>query len=782
MNYDIFISYKRKGTSSATAAYLYELLQQKGYNVFFDRKEMRSGKFNEQLLEHISNATDILILLEEESLGSWFDNRPEKKKIEGSEDEDSLDSMELDSGLQEEPYKSDWFCKEVMHALDRAAKNPSGTNIVPILLNGYEMPKKADLPPEMAELADLQALKLEISEAEEFYDKYFVGQHYLHSKPTKMSLNQRFQGKGGIVGCFLFYTDAASCDLFECGELVTTLTEDEDEWHPFRYPVSFAGEHRFRAINNDSCDVVTIRSSVETYCQQYVQIQFEETRNLWKLTPEEINAQDDVNLLFKWGQGLFEGTSKHEPDIALSFECLSRAIDLGSQEALSFVSSYGSGLIAKKHAPLEIAVKWYQIAAEQGNKDAQRNMGHVFRKGEGAEQNYEKAIEWYLKAAEQGDAVSQRLLGFMCIKGLGTEIDTEKALEWYTKAAEQGDALSQKALGRFYYNGTGVEKDYGKSFEWYRKAAEQGNVVAQRVVGFRYSKGSGVEKDYGKALEWYTKAAEQGDIYSQKALGRIYFNGTGVKKDPGKSFEWYMKAAEQSDVEAQRVVGFRYGKGSGVEKDFRKSFEWYTKAAEQGDVYSQKALGRIYYSGLGVEKDTEKAFEWYMKAAEQGDVESQRALGTFYYKGQGVEKDYEKAIEWFMKAAEKGDAASQNALGLMYERGHGVEKEHGKAIEWFMKAAEQGVKSALNSIAWAYHLMGDYENALPWAEKAIEATPDDPNVVDTLATVYEDLGRYEEALEQFEKCLQMYEEKGNEKGKQRTLEKIDALKKKIHEL
>ena len=707
MNYDIFISYKRKGTSSATAAYLYELLQQKGYNVFFDRKEMRSGKFNEQLLEHISNATDILILLEEESLGSWFDNRPEKKKIEGSEDEDSLDSMELDSGLQEEPYKSDWFCKEVMHALDRAAKNPSGTNIVPILLNGYEMPKKADLPPEMAELADLQALKLEISEAEEFYDKYFVGQHYLHSKPTKMSLNQRFQGKGGIVGCFLFYTDAASCDLFECGELVTTLTEDEDEWHPFRYPVSFAGEHRFRAINNDTCEIVAIQCSVETYCQQYVRVSFEETRNLWKLTPEEINAQDDVNLLFKWGQGLFEGTSKHEPDITLSFECLSRAIDLGNQEALSLVSSYGSGLIAKKHAPLEIAVKWYQIAAEQGNIEAQQNMGHICRRGEGAEQNYEKAIEWYLKAAEQGDAVSQRLLGFMCMKGLGAEINTEKALEWYTKAAEQGDALSQKALGRFYYNGTGVEKDYGKSFEWYMKAAEQGNVEAQRVVGFRYSKGSGVEKDYGKALEWYTKAAEQGD------------------------------------VEAQRVVGHKYSKGSGVEKDY------------------------------------EKAIEWYMKAAEQGDIYSQRALGTFYYKGQGVEKNYEKAIEWFTKAAEKGDAASQNALGLMYERGHGVEKEYGKAIEWFMKAAEQGLKSALNSIAWTYHLMGDYENALPWAEKAIEATPDDPNVVDTLATVYEDLGRCEEALEQFEKCLRMYEEKGDDNGKQRTLEKIDALKKKL---
>lgn len=37
MNYDIFISYKRLGASSATAAYLYEILQQKGYNVWRSR-------------------------------------------------------------------------------------------------------------------------------------------------------------------------------------------------------------------------------------------------------------------------------------------------------------------------------------------------------------------------------------------------------------------------------------------------------------------------------------------------------------------------------------------------------------------------------------------------------------------------------------------------------------------------------------------------------------------------------------------------------------------------
>ena len=617
MKYDIFISYKRKGASSATAAYLYEILLQKGYNVFFDRKEMRSGKFNEQLLEHISNATDIIILLEEESLGSWFNYRSRKK------------DRSIESDLPDEPYKTDWFCREIMHALSL-----EGKNIIPILLNGYSMPEGKDLPPEMAELSLHNALSLEISDAPEFYEKYFVEQGYLKSKPANLSLARNYQSKGGLVGCFLFYTEVESCDLFECGEKIASLTDDDDEWHPFRYPVNFAGEHRFKAINNDSCDTVTIRCSVDTYCQQYVQIQFSDNRNLWELTQEDIDSHDDADQLYKWGLGLFDGTPKHEPDIARSFECLNKAISLGHQEALSFVSSQGTGLISQKKAAKEVAIKWYTIAAENGNTDAQFNLGHAYHNGEGVEQDYGKAIEWF------------------------------------SKAAEQGDSQAQSNLGGMYRFGIGVEQDYGKAIEWYSKAVEKGNSRVQIILGSRYRKGYRVEQDYAKAIEWYSKAAEQGDSLAQIDLGNMYL------------------------------------------------------------------------------------------------------------KGEGVEQDYGKAIEWYSKAAEQGDSQAQINLGYMYCEGKGVEQDYGKAIEWYSKAAEQGNKRALNSLAWIYHLMGDYEKALPWAEKAIEARPDDPNVIDTLATVYEDLNRYDEALVQFERCLKLYEENGDEEGKQRTIEKIKALKEK----
>ena len=66
--------------------------------------------------------------------------------------------------------------------------------------------------------------------------------------------------------------------------------------------------------------------------------------------------------------------------------------------------------------------------------------------------------------------------------------------------------------------------------------------------------------------------------------------------------------------------------------------------------------------------------------------------------------------------------------------------------------------------------------ALPWAEKAIEAYPENANIVDTLACVHQGLGHYEEALKQFELCLKLRKEQNFPENMIReTEEKIAEL-------
>jgi len=66
--------------------------------------------------------------------------------------------------------------------------------------------------------------------------------------------------------------------------------------------------------------------------------------------------------------------------------------------------------------------------------------------GHGVPQDYAEAMKWFRKAAEQGDAQAQRNLGIMYHGGQGVSQDYGEAMKWFRKAAEQGDAQAQNNL------------------------------------------------------------------------------------------------------------------------------------------------------------------------------------------------------------------------------------------------------------------------------------------------------------------------------------------------
>ena len=57
-----------------------------------------------------------------------------------------------------------------------------------------------------------------------------------------------------------------------------------------------------------------------------------------------------------------------------------------------------------------------------------------------------EALE-YLKKAQQGDPEAQFNLGWCYANGQGVKQDWQKAVEWYTKAAEQGLAEASRQFG-----------------------------------------------------------------------------------------------------------------------------------------------------------------------------------------------------------------------------------------------------------------------------------------------------------------------------------------------
>src|SRR5438034_748246 len=112
--------------------------------------------------------------------------------------------------------------------------------------------------------------------------------------------------------------------------------------------------------------------------------------------------------------------------------------------------------------------------------------------------------------AEQGNVDAQFDLGFMYQNGDGVPKDSAQAVRWYRKGAQQGLADAQYNLGVTYYTGNGVPKDSAQAVQWYRRAAEQGYAKAQYNLGLLYRNGDGVPKELVTAYMWFSLVAVQG--------------------------------------------------------------------------------------------------------------------------------------------------------------------------------------------------------------------------------------------------------------------------------
>jgi hypothetical protein len=93
--------------------------------------------------------------------------------------------------------------------------------------------------------------------------------------------------------------------------------------------------------------------------------------------------------------------------------------------------------------------------------------------------DYATAMKEWRPLAEQGNADAQYNLGFMYSNGNGVPQDDVEAMKWYRLAADQGYARAQAGLGFMYYNGDGVPEDYVEAYKWWNLAAAQGYADAK---------------------------------------------------------------------------------------------------------------------------------------------------------------------------------------------------------------------------------------------------------------------------------------------------------------
>lgn len=126
---DIFISYRRDG-GAELAQLVYKDLKKRGYRVFMDVRELRSGHFDDELRRQVGAAKDFLLLLTPNSLDRCTD-------------------------------PGDWVRSEIALALQLKL------NIVPLVKPPFRIPNPEDLPPELAELPRHNAVEYNHDKSDE---------------------------------------------------------------------------------------------------------------------------------------------------------------------------------------------------------------------------------------------------------------------------------------------------------------------------------------------------------------------------------------------------------------------------------------------------------------------------------------------------------------------------------------------------------------------------------------------------------------------------------------
>lgn len=284
-----------------------------------------------------------------------------------------------------------------------------------------------------------------------------------------------------------------------------------------------------------------------------------------------------------------------EPDRQKAFDWNLRAAEKGNTYSMCMIGEYyedGKGVV---EPDTDKMIQWYRKAAEYAYPDprdynlwAQRKLGLIYATGDGVQQDITEATKWFRMAAESGDTEAQYFLGIIYYSDEYGVKNIAKALFWFTKAADNGHVRAMVVLGDIYMTGDGVAKDETAGFEYFAQAADKGNTSAMIELSKAYWNGWGCAVDKHRAIEICIKAGDMGDAagYRQAAAGyHLLAENTNNRKEKREldryGFIYVEKAAQMGDPNGQYGLALHYGNGKGCKKNEDMLYYWLKKAMAQ---------------------------------------------------------------------------------------------------------------------------------------------------------------------------------------------------------
>lgn len=162
--------------------------------------------------------------------------------------------------------------------------------------------------------------------------------------------------------------------------------------------------------------------------------------------------------------------------------------------------SYTQGDFAGAMGPL-------RKSADANYAPAQALLAHIL---DGAGEDTE-AVKYYRLAAEQGNADGEYGLARQLASGEGAAVDQKQAFDWMSRAAAKGHTSAISAMADAYIHGglgldAAARADHAAALKWIEAAAGVEYLPAMMAMAGAYKKGAyGLAPDPAKAKMWDDK-------------------------------------------------------------------------------------------------------------------------------------------------------------------------------------------------------------------------------------------------------------------------------------
>jgi formylglycine-generating enzyme required for sulfatase activity/TPR repeat protein len=373
---------------------------------------------------------------------------------------------------------------------------------------------------------------------------------------------------------------------------------------------------------------------------------------VWKPLLMTKLAQDEVKRKTEGGGDIYCGYIQTPEDVA---ECELAARNGDAQAQFEVALAYGMGEVVPKNS--KTAVKWLKMAANQNYVSAQQTLGSMYYQGDGVEINYKTALKWLKKGIrDEPDGGTFGYIGLIySLGGHGVEKSYVKATPWLRKAARLGNVIAQAFLGEKLYKGNGIYRDFSEAYFWLSLAGFENDQEAISVL--RENAGSHLspreirEGDERAKIAYVQQNLINGGYYPGPIDGVLGTATTQAVRD--LQFLNKLQITGELTPETMGILSevntfFRYG---------LKNFVKQLRRAELGDTSDQ-----LWMAGFSEDSRLrdDEANNWYRKAAKHGALKALMRLGENIANGRGEKSDSVQAYYFFSLAYVQGEVHDQS--------------------------------------------------------------------------------------------------------------------------